>query len=335
MRYLDAPRETFPDAFDRYVGETTGLSLHHDKQPRRDLPAYLDHRYRVFGIEAVGALRGVVILLRDPDKFSPASFEKHLRMLLPSPEMPYVLVAGDLAPYVRNRLVERRIPFVVPGRQIHWPDLGIAIRKRAAQAPAAAPEAFSPATQAFLVALLARRLQIDAPARILAHQLGYTPMTMSRVMNELEGAGVAVTERRGHARWLQLQQNGRELWQACQDKLRSPVLKSVTVWQDALPAKSPPAAGESALSLVTMLNEPRQPVYAVDRGQATRLKRLGLARAPEGEPGSCALQVWSYDPAMAAKNGAVDPFSLYLSLRDNEDDRVRQSLEELMETVEW
>jgi hypothetical protein len=38
---------------------------------------------------------------------------------------------------------------------------------------------------------------------------------------------------------------------------------------------------------------------------------------------------------LCARHGVVDPFSLYLSLKDDPDERVRMALDNLMEQYAW
>lgn len=35
------------------------------------------------------------------------------------------------------------------------------------------------------------------------------------------------------------------------------------------------------------------------------------------------IEIWRYNPKTLAKNGCVDPLSLYLSMVGNEDDRIQ------------
>jgi hypothetical protein len=47
------------------------------------------------------------------------------------------------------------------------------------------------------------------------------------------------------------------------------------------------------------------------------------------------VQVWRYETGMKAKQSTVDPLSLWLSLRDNRDDRVQMALDEIEEKFLW
>jgi hypothetical protein len=42
-----------------------------------------------------------------------------------------------------------------------------------------------------------------------------------------------------------------------------------------------------------------------------------------------------YPPTIFAENGIVDPFSLYLSLKADQDEGTETALEEMMEKVKW
>jgi Tfp pilus assembly protein PilO len=47
------------------------------------------------------------------------------------------------------------------------------------------------------------------------------------------------------------------------------------------------------------------------------------------------IQVWSYDPKLFAVAGVVDRLSLFLSLRDEKDERVEAALEQMMKEMPW
>ena len=44
---------------------------------------------------------------------------------------------------------------------------------------------------------------------------------------------------------------------------------------------------------------------------------------------------WGYSPSLFSDGSLVAPLSLYLSLRETDDERVAASLEELLENVKW
>jgi hypothetical protein len=251
-------------------------------------------------------------------------------------ERPVIFAVKTLASYERKRLVQQKIPFVVPGNQLYLPDLGIDFREYFRQ-PAAAVTALTPATQAMLIAALLRKdWQVEwQPAEVIA-ELGYTAMTLSRAVRELTGAGLATVRHEGRARWLQMKHPPAQTWEQATPFMRSPVKRNVWV-RDAAPAQVPqrPLAGLSALAFYSMLTEPSWPVYAVSTAQWKAAKQAGVETTPEQQAGACQWQVWSYTPALWREGKTVDPLSLTLSLRDDSNERVQQALEDIRGKFPW
>jgi hypothetical protein len=53
------------------------------------------------------------------------------------------------------------------------------------------------------------------------------------------------------------------------------------------------------------------------------------------EPSASELEVWSYSPKLLADKGVFDRFSLFLSTKEDNDERVQSALESMMAKVEW
>jgi hypothetical protein len=104
---------------------------------------------------------------------------------------PAVYITDALASYDRRRLIEHKVPFIVPGNQLYLPDLGLDLREYFRRR-APATEVLSPSAQAMLItALLRKPWQSDWQPSKDAVALGYTPMTVSRVVKELHDRPLA------------------------------------------------------------------------------------------------------------------------------------------------
>jgi hypothetical protein len=272
-------------------------------------------------------------------KATPALTEirKHLDKLNELAGRPVVFVTDALASYERKRLIEQKVPFIVPGNQLYLPDLGIDLREYFRQRKEALRAALSPATQALLItALLRKPWSVDwQPAETLA-QLGYTAMTLSRAVKELTEANIATICHEGRTRWLRLDRSPVEIWGQVKPLLRSPVNR--TAWAHSTPSlrkQRTPLAGLSALASYSMLAEPPIPTYAVSSVQWRTAVRAGLEVLPEALPGACQWQVWSYTPVLLPGSKTVDPLSLMLSLQEEADERIQLALDELKERFPW
>ena len=47
------------------------------------------------------------------------------------------------------------------------------------------------------------------------------------------------------------------------------------------------------------------------------------------------IEVWKYDPALLSETGVVDKLSLYLLLKDYEDERVQIELDNMIKDIAW
>ena len=337
MLTTNAPTRTLDTALQEYLHDT--LDIIPEVRPwagAGELPYFLQDAFEIRELK----LRDRAILLaidRQPNRPALASLRGQLDKLRALTGHPVVYVTGALASYERKRLIEQKVPFVVPGNQLYLPDLGIDLREYFRQRPHVPDTALSPATQAMLItALLRKPWQADwQPAEVVAG-LGYTPMTLSRAVKELTAAGIAALHNEGRARRLRMDRSAAATWEHARPLLRNPVKRRV--WAHPVPRLQPPQvrlAGLSALARYSMLAEPERPIYALSPAQWKAATQAGLNAAPEQLPGSCELQLWRYDPALVPDSATVDPLSLTLSLQDETDERVQLALGELKEHFPW
>ncbi|PKO44396.1 MAG: hypothetical protein CVU30_05010 [Betaproteobacteria bacterium HGW-Betaproteobacteria-3] len=248
-----------------------------------------------------------------------------------------VYVTDALASYDRRRLIEQKVPFIVPGNQLYLPDLGLDLREYFRQRAPATDAALSPSAQAMLItALLRQPWQPDWQPSKVAAALGYTPMTLSRAVKELTAAGLATAHTVGRSRWLRMELPPEQVWERAKPALRTPVRRTVWVAPHG-PAVHRPGrlAGLSALARYSMLTEPKWPVYALTPADWKSATDAGVRELPEREAGAQEWQLWSYSPALGPDATTVDLLSLSLSLQGNADDRIQLALDELREQFPW
>jgi hypothetical protein len=112
--------------------------------------------------------------------------------------------------------------------------------------------------------------------------------------------------------------------------LRTPVKSRL--WVQGVKPKV--LAGISALADVTMLNPPEHTIYAMGSEEWKKCSTQ-FHQLPSSDEASFELEIWHYNPLLFAKNGRVDPFSLYLSLKASKDERIETALEQLQEQIKW
>lgn len=325
------------ERFLAYTSEVTGVPVAWDELVLRDAPPFLRQAYELAEV-AIGDQWLLAVIVREGHAIQPVAFEKHvarLRMFARRNELAeYCLVADDVPAYIRKRLIERGIPFVVPGRELYLPQIGRAVRARRQRRQAAPVSRFMPATQSvFLLALV----EPDAfPARPtdIAARLRLAPMTVGRAFNDIEAAGLGRAARKGNERWLAFEKSADQLWHEAIPCLRDPVRAKRRIRLEDFPVAERVTAGETALASWTQLLPPPEPVFAVASREWQPV--VGdTEEIPIAEPGTCIVQLWRYDPRTLARQGRVDRYSLWLSLENEPDERVQAVREKLMEDMAW
>lgn len=301
------------------------------------LPYFLRDAFELHEFEILGTTV-LLALDRHAGQSSLADVRSRIEKIRSLADIPVLYVTQALASYERRRLIEQKVPFVVPGNQLYLPDLGLDLREYFRQRPGSAEAPLSPSAQALLItALLRRRWEARWRPGETASRLGYTAMTISRATRDLVAAGLAHARKAGRTQYLIMPFTAQETWERAAPLLRTPVQR--TVWT-ASPLPAGPTghswrwAGLSALARQSMLGEPRTPVHAISRADWQSVKPVA-GEWSESMPGAHEWQLWNYSPALDPEGDTVDPLSLILSLRDSADERVQAALDALKARLPW
>lgn len=322
----------------RYLHEVLGIDPPGVKPWARanELPYFLRDAFQFSELELLG--QPVVLAIgRGEAKKSLSEVRAWLDKVRVIAGYPAVYVTDALASYERRRLIEQKVPFIVPGNQLYLPDLGLDLREYFRQRAVTTATALSPSAQAMLItALLRQPWQSDWQPSQVAVALGYTPMTLSRAVKELVAAGLAMASTVGRSRWLRMELPPEQVWDRAKPTLRTPVKRTVWVAAHGAIAHQPNhIAGLSALARYSMLAEPKWPVYAMTVAEWKAARDAGVRELPEPEAGAQEWQIWNYSPALVPDTTTVDPLSLMLSLQESVDDRIQLALDELKGQLPW
>ena len=270
------------------------------------------------------------LMLRREDalvKPTPAAVESHVRLVSEQlGGIPVVYAAKRIVSYNRLRLLARRIPFVVPGRQLYLPFLNMVMTEVGTK-KVKEFSSLGVAAQMILLAYLNR--QNDGVSIAEAVDLtGYTRVSVMKAFDELEYFGLAMRDRATHK--LVFAEDRKGLFEKARRLMRNP--KRRTLFLDGLPQGLVAVrAGTDALSDISMLAPGTSREYAALSSDV--LKRTDLVEVPR-ESAVVRLELWHYRPAFVYGD-RIDPLSLCLSLADERDDRVQGEVEEVLEEFRW
>ena len=321
--------------FERHLKENLDITATTKKWEGVDsLPFFLRDSYTFYEVSIVNT-PCLLMVARDNYEQTPAIIRKQMLQVQAKWDGEVVYLCSSVSAYNRKRLIEQKVPFVVPGNQMYLPMLGIDLREHFRQIRSAAPGKMSPSTQAVVLHALLYGPKNYTPSR-LANQLGYTVMTLTRVFDELVSLGLGEVVTEGRERVLRFSDGKKDLWQRSREFMRSPVKRRTIIRTPEQKWCGIPA-GLTALAHFTLLAPPSVPVYAVSLDDWKSMKLTNaIVELPAAEPQSHEVEIWNYSPLLfKEENDVVDRFSLYLSLQDNVDERVQSALEKMMEEVLW
>ena len=158
-------------------------------------------------------------------------------------------------------------------------------------------------------------------------KLPFTAMTLSRAVKQLESVGLFTITKDGVNKVIEAKYENALLFEKIKKYCSSPV-RTVGYLEKSNLTEDMVLAGESALSEKTMLNPSRVATYAIYRKLFDKKQLMKELVDPDKQIG---LEVWEYDPKQFANNNVADSLSVVLSLADTKDERIEESIEELLE----
>ena len=293
-----------------------------------DLPSVFKGKYTIFDVETNSvhwiaiqpkAEAGLVMLRKDRAKVQSVS-KLNCAVFLESTTF-----------YIKEKLVEEGIPFVLAGKQVYLPFIGYLL----------SDSGIRDIAPVYLTSFLTQKLILTAiyekwdkmTVSKVAERLEVSKMSVTRCFDELEYLNVNILDIKGKSRVITIPHDIQQLWEQVKPILRNPVIMRYDLKEDIHLEKK---AGISALCEYSMLADNNYPTYAVTKKE---LSKTGLTKMPRirvGEEIGCTVLELGY--FIDYNNKSIeDPLSVVLSLTDEEkqDERVIISITEMLEEYVW
>ena len=306
------------------------------KQSQLDvLPLYLRERYQFYQVKLFGRAWTLAIESPDWDMGTPSEYRQQVKTISKIVQDPLVLVLDSITSTVRNRMVRMSIPFIVPGTQVFLPIVFIDISENYATSLPEKGKRLSPTAQVILLYQIQWGHLEELSSKQIASKFGYSEMMISKARSELESNQLCEVTRKGKAIRMLFPDESAILWRRAEAYLSTPVRKRHWIQWDS-PVTQAKVAGISALSILSNLAEDDVPTFALKRKDFQFLLERGQLRGcPDSHEAHAQIECWSYDPELLADGHRVDPLSLYLSLKEDHDERVQGELQTMMGVLGW
>jgi len=310
-----------------YLQSLLGMELKAIPYEKENAFSYLLRNLYEFHLCSTNGTEFVLMCDRKRGELTPGSIAKHGEQVRNLSGLPAVFATDDMAAYNRERLLKRKMPFVISKRQMYLPFTGIALSGGGARLP----KEFSflgNLAQQIILARLNKNFTEPLSIAQTGELFPYSRISVIRAFDELEYFHLA--ERNPKSKYLVFSHDGKKLWKKALPLLHNPCRRTVGLEKipDDLPVLP---AGTCALAARTMLGEERQTEVATQVGLFNRLGNVSVCPKPDAP---VLLQLWTYPPGVVG-GGTVDPFSLYLTLRDDSDERVQLAIDEMMKGISW
>jgi len=306
-----------------------------------ELPLYLKESYTWFKTE----LNGKQWLLAEympSEEFSVTQLETHFKRITHILGIPVIAVFDQLEAYNRRRLVEKGIAFIVSNKQVYIPNFLIDLKENKTTPPAKKKELMPMGQVLVLYYLLDQKgfkdLE-DKAFKDLASFFHTQPMQITRAAENLSALNL-IRENTGKEKNIRFNKPRKALWDELHDRklLIDPVFKRV--YTDRHNFNNLLYSNSTALAAYTDINPTRQIFLAMDRKEYLKEQPNKKQEQVNPTDATYCIEVWKYDPKLLVRfhstlKDVVDPLSLYISMSQNQDERVEMALDQLLRKTAW
>ncbi len=288
-----------------------------------NIPIHITSCYDLYSLTILGK-ELILMLNNEEENFAPDQIRKQKELVENRTGMIVVFAFKSVASYNLQRLIIRRINFIIPDKQMFIPDMLMDLRPIKGDGNNDGP---IPAVAQCMVLYHLQVKSINgSTTEKLAELFDVSYPNVNRAVNWLKEHGyIALTGSK--QKTINFNYEGNELWLKIEKELTSPVTR-VMYTDERLDNYA--ISGINALSEYSMINRENRETYATSKDN---LK--SLAPSVDKHYGFNKVEIWKYDPNSLSKSGIVDRLSLYLSLRNNEDERVQMELETMLNDMSW
>ncbi len=263
---------------------------------------------------------------------TPDQFRKQTDLLENNLKEPVILVLKGMESYNRNRLIQKKVNFILENKQIFLPDLLVDL-KDYLKPERERQEYLAPAAQYLLLFHLQKDNLNGFTYKQLQEVLPYNYLTITRAVEDLTSRGLSNTEG-GKEKHLIFREGRKELWTMALPFLTSPVKKTVYI-NEELPEQFRILTNINALAHYTNIGDAPVDHFAISAKEFQRLHKKGTILMFSEYDGQYKVEQWKYNPILFGDEGYVDKLSLYLIFRNTSNERIEAELETMLERMSW
>lgn len=312
------------DELKKYFGEDI---TYEELKEKPKVPLFLAKRdmYRV----KIGGLSFVLVRVGVQEEFGISALRKQRDMYTEQFQCNVAYCFENVSRIQRESLIKNSVCFVSFPGQVYLPFLGVVLSENFKKEKKIKTEKMMPATQALFLYLLYQKEKYVLKS-MAAEALGLTRTSITRASDQLSAMGLIEQEKVGKEIRMFKKNNPKEMLESAKPYLISPIQKKLVVRNESI-QEGVLNAGETALSLYSMLNTPKIRAVATYKAVIDSEMLEEVDARWEDEKNVIEIELWKYDPWPFANEGRVDQVSLACSMADCKDERIEMAIEEMLE----
>ena len=262
------------------------------------------------------------------------TLKKQLKKFQELCTIPCALGLESLTALQRRNLIENHIPFVTLSQQVYLPFWGCSFRERF-KAETTIADKMAPGTQLVFLYLYYGWSKEPVYLTQIAKDIFLSKATCTRAINDLTASGLITQNTEGTYKWIIPAYGKQEFLKKGYERLKSPVERVLYV-KTPVQIENQVISGIQALAQQSIISVNEQDgAIAVSKKTAAKIPSDAICTEQYfGDFGGSVFEVWSYDPAILAKNACVDDISLLLSMDNDPNERIQMCLDKIREKHE-
>lgn len=311
----------------KYIEDNLGIAVKLtaiDPAFIKQFPVFIAGMYKFY----MGEINGQPVLFLkwlSDSAIAPGNFLKHENLMKKYCQYPVVFVFDSIPSYNKSRMTSLGINFIVTDSQIYLPELFIILSKNKKEQTKEAYKKLSPTAQTMLLYYLYGSKN-DFTLAEIQDALNMPYPTVCKAVDLLQKLDLCSTvgyrNKKVHFENIKAKLLDRAL-----EYMSSPVKR--VVFSEKTPNRSC-VSGIDALAEFTMINgqyERKQVAVSYED-----YKKMDFFSVEDRFLPVC-VEVWSYSPHLFSANGIVDKISLYLSLKEDNDERIQHELNKMIQQI--
>jgi hypothetical protein len=281
----------------------------------------------------------ILVRVNKEDAFNAAQLRQQVLAIQKVLGEKIIIVTEDITVINRKRLIDQKISFIVPGKQMFLAELLIDIQDFNKDKAFQKEFLLLPSAQLILLYQILHKEDnlSQYTFKELAEKFQYTQMGITKAIENLKR--LALVEVVGtKEKNIVFETDRPTLWKSIEKHLVNPVLK--TVYVDEKPTIKMYCSNATALEEYSDMNPSRLEYFAIEKTKFYELEKTNQLVNLNNESGNYALEVWKYNPEIITKDitkkNSVDPLSLYISLKEGFiDERTDMALDQIIKKYVW